>query len=151
MKLMSLSKKILPLTIMAIVMWVGPASAERLSVAGEVANVRSGPGTDHEILWSVGKYYPVDVIKKSGSWYQISDFEGDIGWIHESLLKDTPAVVVKDSLVNVRQGPGTNFKVLFQAEKGVSLKCLEEKKEWLKVKHADGEEGWIYKGLVWGP
>lgn len=148
---MSSSRKIVPLILITMVMWVGPASAKRLSVAGEVANVRSGPGTDHEILWSVGKYYPVDVIKKSGSWYQISDFEGDRGWMHESLLRDIPAVVVKESLVNVRQGPGTNFKVLFQAEKGVSMECLREEKGWLKVKHADGEEGWIHKDLVWGP
>jgi len=143
-------KKILVFTLLVFVLCVGTASAKRLSVAFDKANVRSGPGTSHEILWSAGKYYPVDIIKKSGNWYQVRDFEGDIGWIYQSLLKDIPAVIVKGTIVNIREGPGTGFRVLFQAEKGVSFKLLNRKKTWLKVQHADGEVGWIHKSLVWG-
>jgi SH3-like domain-containing protein len=98
----------------------------------------------------VGKYYPVDVVKKAGKWYQIADFEGDRGWMHKSLLKKIPSVIVKATLVNVREGPGKNFKVVFQAEKGVSMRLMERKKSWMKVKHADGDVGWIHKSLVWG-
>lgn len=143
-------KKILSFTLLAFVLCASTASAKRLSVAVEKANVRSGPGTSNEILWSVGKYYPVDIINKSGNWCQIRDFEGDTGWIYRSLLKKIPAVIVKGDRVNVREGPGTSFKVLFQAEKGVSFKLLKRKKKWLKVKHADGDVGWIHTGLVWG-
>jgi SH3-like domain-containing protein len=131
-------------------LWAGTASAKRLSVVVEKANVRSGPGTNYEILWSVGKYYPVDVVKTSGAWCQIRDFEGDSGWIYKKLLGKTPAVIVEGKLVNVREGPGKKFKVVFQAEKGVSLKLLGKKKNWLKVQHADGDVGWIHGGLVWG-
>jgi SH3-like domain-containing protein len=137
-------------TLLVLVLSVGTASAKRLSVTANKANVRSGPGTNHEILWSAGKYYPVDIIEQSGNWYQIRDFEGDIGWIYQRLLKEIPAVIVKGTIVNVREGPGTGFGVLFQAEKGVSFKLLNRKKDWLKVQHADGEVGWIHKSLVWG-
>ena len=143
-------KKILVFTLLVFVLGVGTASAERLSVAFDKANVRSGPGTNHEIMWSAGKYYPVDIIKKSESWYQIRDFEGDIGWIYQSLLKKIPAVIVKGTIVNIRKGPGTGFAVLFQAEKGVSFKLLDRKENWLKVEHADGEVGWLHVSLVWG-
>ncbi len=143
-------KKILVFTLLVFVLCVDTASAKRLSVAFDKANVRSGPGTGHEILWSAGKYYPVDIIKKSGNWYQVRDFEGDIGWIYQSLLKSIPAVIVKGTIVNIREGPGTSFRVLFQAEKGVSFKLLNRDKGWLKVQHADGEVGWIHKSLVWG-
>jgi len=143
-------KKIFFFTVLAVALWVGPASGKRLSVAAEKANVRSGPGTEHEILWVVGRYYPFDIIKKYGPWYKIRDFEEDIGWIHKSLLKDVPAVTVTGTRVNIREGPGKNFKILFQAEKGVSFKLLKRQKKWLKVKHADGEVGWIIKSLVWG-
>lgn len=143
-------KKILVFTLLVFVPCVGTASAERLSVAFDKANVRSGPGTSHEILWSVGKYYPVDIIKRSGNWYQVRDFEGDIGWIYRSLLKKISAVIVKGTIVNIREGPGTGFRVLFQAEKGVSFKLLNREKKWLKIQHADGEVGWIHKSLVWG-
>lgn len=143
-------KRIFLFTLLVLMLFVGTASAERLSVAASKVNVRSGPGTSHEILWSVGKYYPVDIIKKSGNWYRIRDFEGDTGWIFRSLLKKIPAVIVKGTIVNVREGPGTNYRVLFQAEKGVSFKLLNRKKRWLRVRHADGEVGWIHESLVWG-
>lgn len=84
------------------VLYAGEASAKRLAVSVDKANMRSGPGTNHEILWSAGKYYPVDTLEKSGSWYKISDFEGDEAWIHGSLLKKIPAVIVKAPLVNVQ-------------------------------------------------
>lgn len=143
-------KKILIFTLLLIMLCIGAASAKRLSTAAHRANVRSGPGTDHAILWSVGKYYPVDTLRRSGNWYKIRDFEGDIGWIHRSLLNKTPAVIVKRTLVNVRKGPGTNFSVLFRAEKGVSFRLLKRKGKWLKVRHEDGEVGWIHRNLVWG-
>ena len=144
-------KKILIFSLLPIVVCVSTASAKRLSVAVHRANVRSGPGTDHQILWSVGKYYPVDTIKRSGNWYKIRDFEGDIGWIHRSLLNETSAVIVKRTIVNVRKGPGTNFRVVFQAEKGVSFRLLKRKRNWLNVRHEDGDVGWIHRNLVWGP
>jgi SH3-like domain-containing protein len=137
-------------TLLVFGLLVGTASAKRLTVAVEKANVRSGPGTGHDVLWSVGKYYPVDTVRTSKGWYQIRDFEGDMGWIHGSLLKKIPSVIVTGATVNVREGPETNFKVLFQAEKGVSFKLLKTQKKWLKVRHADGDVGWIHQSLAWG-
>ena len=143
-------KKIFIFTLFMILLSVVTASATRLSVSADKVNVRSGPGTSHEILWTVGQYYPVDIIKTSGSWCQFRDFEGDTGWIHRSLLGKISAVIVKGTIVNVRSGPGTGYSVLFQAEKGVSFKLLKRKKDWFEVQHADGEVGWIHKSLVWG-
>lgn len=145
-----MSKRILFITVASLFLLAAPASAKRLSVSVDKGNVRSGPGTDHEILWSVGKYYPVDILTESKGWYKISDFEGDVGWMHESLLKEIPCVIVKATLVNIRKGPGQNFNILFQAEKGVGLKRLGKEKGWVKVEHADGDVGWIHESLVWG-
>jgi len=143
-------KKILLFSLLVFVLSVGTASAERLTVAVDKANVRSGPGKNYEVLWSVGKYFPVDMVKTSGDWRQIRDYEGDVGWIHHSLLKEIPAVIVKGSVVNIREGPGTDAKVLFQAESGVSFMVEEKKDKWLRIRHADGDTGWIHESLVWG-
>lgn len=128
----------------------GEALAQRLAVVVDKANIRSGPGQNHEVLWSVGKYYPVNTIQKSGNWYKIRDFEDDRGWIHNSLLKEIPAVIVKVPLANVREAAGTKARLLFHAEKGVSFKRLAVKGNWIKVQHADSEIGWIHKSLIWG-
>jgi len=117
------------------------AMAAQLAVKVDRANIRSGPGTDNE---------PLDVIKKSGNWYKTRDFENDVGWIFHTLVEKISTVTVKVPLVNIRTGPGTNFRALFQAEKGVSFKLLSEKGKWFKIKHADGEIGWIHRSMVWG-
>ncbi len=47
--------------------------------------------------------------------------------------------------VNLREGPGTNFKVLGNAKKGTTLAVLEEKAGWLHVRLEDGSEAWVSK------
>jgi SH3-like domain-containing protein len=142
-------RRIVLFAVLCLLVFAVEASAKRLVVSVKRANVRSGPGTNHDILLSVETYYPFDVLKKSGRWYKIRDFEGDVGWMHGSLLRQIPAVIVKGRLVNVREKPGTTFRILLQAERGVCFKRLGQKGKWLKVRHADGEVGWIHKSLVW--
>jgi SH3-like domain-containing protein len=127
----------------------GAAMAERLSVSARIANIRSGPGTNYEILWKVEQYHPIAVIKKQGPWYHFRDFEGDEGWIHQSLVKKNATVITAKDKCNVRKGPGTNHAIVFQIEKGIPFLILERQKSWLRIKHADGDSGWIHKSLVW--
>jgi uncharacterized protein YgiM (DUF1202 family) len=57
------------ITFLLIMLLAATASAERLAVSAPVANIRSGPGTSHNVLWKVEKYFPLRVIEKSGDWY----------------------------------------------------------------------------------
>lgn len=123
--------------------------AERLSVKTNIANIRSGPTTKDAVIWQVEKYHPVKVIKKQGKWYLFEDFESDRGWIHKDLLADIQAVVVKKDKCNVRSGPGTGNDIRFTVDKGVPFKVLGKKGDWLQVIHADGDQGWIHRALVW--
>jgi SH3-like domain-containing protein len=125
------------------------AQSQRMAVASEVANIRSGPGTESEVLWQVERYYPLLVIEKKGPWYRFKDVDGHQGWIHKSLLDKTATVIVRVRRANLRSGPGTQNPILFDAEKGTPFKILERKKDWLKVQHVDGDSGWIFKSLVW--
>jgi SH3-like domain-containing protein len=125
------------------------ALAQRLSVGVPIANIRSGPGQNNEILWKVEQYYPLVVIEKSGQWYQFKDFEGDKGWIHGSLVRSIPSVITRKEDCNIRSGPGRKFDIVFTVEKGIPFKVIEQKKNWIHIQHADGDKGWIYKSLVW--
>lgn len=58
------------------------------------------------------------------------------------------AVQVKWSNVNLREGPGMNFKVVGSATKGTSLSILEEKAEWLYIRTAEGKEAWVYRTAI---
>jgi SH3-like domain-containing protein len=125
------------------------AWAERLAVSVSVANVRSGPGENTDILWEVEKYYPLNVFKKSGQWYHFRDFEGDEGWIHKSLVSNIPTIITKIEKCNIRSGPGTGFSITFTVEKGVPFKVIKREGSWIYIEHADGDKGWIFNSLVW--
>ena len=127
----------------------GPAAAERLSIKVPKANIRSGPGTKYEVIWQVGRYYPVQIIKKTGHWYQFSDYEGDAGWIIDTLLSKQATVITIKDKVNVRSGPATRYPVVFTTEKGVAFKVLKKHRKWIEIQHPDGDRGWIYRSLVW--
>ena len=125
------------------------SAGERLTVAVPTANIRSGPGTNYEIIWQVYKYYPLRVIKKTKQWYRFVDFEGDKGWIYKPLVRKIASVITIREKCNIRSGPGTKYGVVFTTEKGVAFKVIKRKDKWIHVRHADGDEGWIYKSLVW--
>ena len=124
-------------------------AGERLAVSVSIANIRSGPGTKYDTLWQVYKYYPIKVIKKSGSWILFVDFEGDKGWVKSTLVGKIPSVITIKEDCNIRSGPGTKYSILFKTERGVAFKVIKEKGSWIYVQHADGDKGWIYKPLVW--
>ena len=42
----------------------GTLAAERYAVTTKIANIRSGPGTNHEIMIEAEKYYPFNLLKK---------------------------------------------------------------------------------------
>lgn len=49
-------------------------------------NVRSGPSTSSDILFSVGRGIPFKVLQKKGDWFQVQHADGDKGWIYKPLL-----------------------------------------------------------------
>jgi len=123
--------------------------AQRMTVVADVANIRSGPGISYDILWKVGKYHPLMVLKESGVWCYFRDFEGDEGWIHRSLLGNTAAIITINEKCNIRSGPGGGFNILFTVEKGIPFKVMKRQGQWIHIRHADGDQGWIHKSLVW--
>jgi hypothetical protein len=52
---------------------------------------------------------------------------------------------------NVREGPGTSFKVTFAAEAGLALTGYSYVDEWIRVVDETGRSGWIFRNLVARP
>jgi SH3-like domain-containing protein len=135
--------------VVLMVLATGTAMAERLAVTAAQANIRQGPGTDYDIIWNAEQYYPFEVVNRSGSWILFEDFEGDRGWIHDSLVGKMPTVITKRPKCNIRSGPGTRHDIVFTVEDAVPFKVIRRQGNWLNVEHADGDRGWIHQSLVW--
>jgi len=51
-------------------------------------------------------------------------------------------VIVNVNSLNVRSGPGSSFSLLFGVNHGARLIVLERQDKWIRIKTADGREGW---------
>ena len=122
---------------------------ERLSVIAGIANMRSGPGAEENVLWQVEQYHPFIVIEKKGNWYKVKDYENDVAWLHNSLMGKVDSVITIKDKSNVRSKPDAKSSIMFTVDKGVPFKALERKGGWIKIQHADGDVGWVHNTLVW--
>jgi uncharacterized protein YgiM (DUF1202 family) len=52
------------------------------------------------------------------------------------------------ALVNFRQGPSMDSKIISVLRKGTKLTVLEEKAGWLRVRLENGTEGWVGKAMT---
>jgi len=61
---------------------------------------------------------------------------------------ESQVVYVNWPKISLREGPGTEFKILTEVVKGTGLAVLEDKGSWLKVRLEDGREGWVGKATT---
>ncbi len=128
--------------------------ARMVAVKNDNVNMRSGPSLNKEVIWKLGIGFPLKVVKKSGKWLRVKDFEGAIGWVHKDVVSRSGHMIVKaqkknKGKINIRKKPGTRSKVVAKAYYGVVFKTLDQKKGWVKVQHGE-VIGWIKRSLLWG-
>lgn len=128
--------------------------SKMVSVIKENINMRSGPSTKYQVKWKLGKGYPLIVVSQKGKWLQVKDFEGDTGWVYQTLTDSKPHLVVKKKTVNVRSGPGEKYDVISAAKYGVVFETLKKQggfTGWVEIKHEKtGITGWVRRDLLWG-
>jgi len=150
------TQRILCILALALLLFARTAvAAEMAAIAGDDINMRSGPGTEHKILWKLDSGFPVEIVGTKGEWIQVKDFEDSTGWVHKKAIQKTPFVIVKankgtEQQVNVRKEPDSNAAVVAKAGYGVVFKTLEKKDGWVKVEHGHGVTGWVDGRLLWG-
>jgi len=131
-----------------------PFDSHALCVSASTANLRSGPGKGYEIVWEVYRYMPLQKVgvSPSGNWYSVKDVDGDIEWIHKSLVSSgARCAVVKSETANIRTGPGLSFPPKFKepAVKYESFRIVDVKNNWLKLEDEHKNVGWVYRNLLW--
>lgn len=139
------------LTILLLLGQIALAQAKMVSIGGDVVNMRSGPGSNYEVLWELGQGYPLQVIGRQGDWLKVTDYENDIGWVRKDQVGEKDYLVVKTKIVNILSGPGENYRLIRQAEQGVVFRALEKKDDWVKIRYEEEDvTGWVQRSLLWG-
>lgn len=128
----------------------GVLAQSMVSIQGASVNMRSGPGLKEPVQWTLSKGYPLRVAARRGDWLQVTDFEGDSGWVSRRLTGTTPHHVVKVPQANLRSGPGTGYRKVGEATYGEVFRTVEKRPSWVKLAGDDGRKGWMARSLLWG-
>lgn len=124
-------------------------AAEYVSVKKDGVNIRSGPSTNDKVIWQVFEDFPLEVIERKGKWAHVVDFEGDKGWIYETLFSNKKTVIVTVDTGNMRSGSSTNDPVIATVKKGVVFEALEMDGDWIKLRYKNELTGWMHNSLLW--
>lgn len=94
---------------------------------------------------------PVEIVLTYGDWTKVRDAAGDLFWVESKALVAKRNVIVNVANAKVRTSTDDSTPVVFSADKGVLLELAEPAASgWLKVRHRDGQLGYVKATDVWG-
>ncbi len=94
---------------------------------------------------------PVEVVHVSGEWTKVRDFSGDMTWVETRSLGVKRTVIVTVANAKIRARAEESAPLAFSADKGVVLEVAEPVASgWIKVRHRDGQAGFVRANEVWG-
>jgi SH3-like domain-containing protein len=94
---------------------------------------------------------PVEVLVGYGDWVKVRDAAGDMAWARAADLSAKRNVIVRTTNAKVHAAPDDGSPVVMLVEKNVLLELVDpEAGTWLRVRHRDGQAGYIRAADVWG-
>ncbi|MCX7175596.1 MAG: SH3 domain-containing protein [Proteobacteria bacterium] len=128
-----------------------PAAAlDYLSLA-EAAVMYDAPSQKAAPQFVIALHTPVAVVVALESWYKVRDAAGGIAWVEKRQLSPKRTLQVTVPRVQVRSQPDANAAPVFEAEKDVVLELVEVAEAgWVKIRHRDGQSGFVRANQVWG-
>ncbi len=122
------------------------------SLRASETNVRAGPGQQYPVKFTFkAKSLPVRVISEYDNWNEIEDYEGQTGWVNQSLLTKKRSLLIRttQSFVNMHSKSNEKSRVLYRLENHVIGEYLGCEAKWCFVRIND-KKGWVLKSAVFG-
>jgi SH3 domain protein len=126
-------------------------AVEYVSVSESSAILYDAPSTKAKKLFVVNRYMPFEQIVTLDGWVKVRDRSGGLYWVEKRVLSNKRYVFALLPLVDVRAAPDPGSQRLFQVRQQVALERLESTGTgWIKVRHQDGDIGYVRSVEVWG-
>ncbi len=139
-----------------LVLLLGPhgqaiAALEYLSMADNAVIMYNAPSLKADKLFVASRHLPVEAIVKVEGWVKVRDSSGTLAWVEQKAVSNKRFVIVIELQADVYQEADANSTLVFQAQKNVILEWLESSiNGWIKVRHRDGQSGYVKITQVWG-
>lgn len=105
---------------------------QKYVVTADVLNMRVGPSTDFSKCGRLYKNALIDVKGYVGNWAWLGDSFVSMDYL-ERYVDDVDCVTTTARL-NMRKGPGTQYRSIGLLDKGTKVKLLDSQNNWFKVK-----------------
>ena len=134
------------------------AGAEYRTTSEAPAVLYDAPSAKAKPLFVYGRDVPMEVLVTVEGWTKVRDAGGTIGWFAGRALADKRVLLVRAPSADVRANPEESAPVVFRAEQNVLLELAESATSptttaspgWVKVRHRDGQAGFIRINQVFG-
>jgi len=122
-----------------------------VSVRDASAILYSAPSTRAKKLFVVNRYMPFEQVVTLHSWVKVRDRSGKLYWVEKRVLSNERYVFALLPLVDVRAAPKAGSPRVFQVRQQVAMQLIESTGTgWIRVRHQDGNVGYVRKSEVWG-
>jgi len=126
-------------------------AAEYRSVGTAPAILYDAPSDRGRKVFVAPRGMPVEIVLSYGQWYKVRDMAGDLSWIEAKALTPKRSVLIKSANARVHSGADETSPVVFVAERNVMLDLVEPAvSAWVRVRHRDGQGGFVRAADVWG-
>jgi SH3-like domain-containing protein len=141
--------------LLPLALWYAVAAAADYRATAEVAVLYDAPSLKSKALYALGRDYPLEVIVNVEGWLKVRDVGGTVAWIEKKSLADKRVLVVRAPVADVLASPDASAPVVFRAEQNVLLDLVDTDyvtatPGWAKVRHRDGQVGFVRIQQVWG-
>lgn len=128
-----------------------PAAAIDYRSVVEPALMYDAPSQQGKPLYAIARGTPVEAVVVLDAWVKVRDAKGELAWLEKRLLSEKRTLLVKADRAQVRAQPDDTAPMAFEADRDVLLDFLEPGPTgWVKVRHRDGQQGFVKTVQVWG-
>ena len=121
------------------------------SIGASPAVLYDAPSEKGRKVFVAPRNMPVEVVLSYGEWMKVRDAAGDLAWVQTKMLVPKRHVMVTASGARVRAAAEEGAPVVFTADKGVLLEVADPSASgWIRVRHRDGQGGFVRAAEVWG-
>lgn len=144
-----------PLRLLTLCALLGSAAlahaVDFVSVNESSAILYDAPSLQGKKLFVVNRHTPLEQVVTLDNWVKVRDRSGALYWVEKRVLSNQRYLVALPPLLDVRAEPDAGAARLFQVRQNVALELLESTGTgWVKVRHRDGDVGYVRSDEVWG-
>lgn len=126
-------------------------AVDYVSVSDSSAILYDAPSIKAKKLFVVNRYMPLEQVVTLDNWVKVRDRSGGLYWVEKRVLSSKRYVFALPPLLGVYAEPDFGAAQLFKVRQQIALERLESTGTgWIKVRHQDGDVGFVRGTDVWG-